>query len=108
MQACAALPKGRAATITTSIMAARILATRPCIVQTTSYDYDAQISETGRLSDKWRACKRVALFAQTFRDILLTGTHTPAPDKGVGKYGFRITETKTAQKGGIVWIDNPD
>ena len=79
----------------------------PMYAQTTSYDYDAPVSETGRLTDKWRACRRVALFAHTFRDILLTGQHLPAPNAGAGKHGFRVTETKTAQNGGIVWIDNP-
>jgi hypothetical protein len=82
----------------------------PMYIQTTSYDYDAQISETGRLTDKWRACRRVALFAQTFKEILLTGEHRrdrPGA-RGDGGRDLRVHETTTRQRGGIVWIDNPD
>lgn len=79
----------------------------PMYLQTTSYDYDAPISETGRLTDKWRASRRVALFAQTFKEILLTGEHR----RGLPTFGderLRVHETKTAQQGGILWLDNPD
>jgi len=77
----------------------------PMYLQTTGYDYDAQLSETGRLTDKWRASRRVALFAQTFREILLTGEHrTNLTARG----GLRVTETTSRQRGSIVWIDNPD
>lgn len=77
----------------------------PMYIQTTSYDYDAPISETGRLTEKWRAAKRVALFAQSFKTVLLDGEHrrevkaTP---------GLRVTETASKEKGAIVWVDNPD
>lgn len=77
----------------------------PMYIQTTSYDYDAQISETGRLTDKWRASRRVALWAQTFKEILLAGKHranVPATD------GLRVTELHTPERGGIVFVDNPD
>lgn len=79
----------------------------PMYLQTTSYDYDAQISETGRLTDKWRASRRVALFAQTFKEILLTGEHR----RGLPTFGderLRVSETRTPQRGGILWLDNPD
>ncbi len=77
----------------------------PMYIQTTSYDYDAQISETGRLTDKWRACKRVALFAQSFKHILLHGTHRREVK---ATEGLRVTETATKERGAIVWVDNPD
>ncbi|MBC8102715.1 MAG: beta-galactosidase [Cytophagales bacterium] len=76
----------------------------PMYLQTTSYDYDAPISETGRLTDKWRAARRVALWARTFREILLTGEHRrDLPARG----GLRVTETATKERGAIVFIDNP-
>lgn len=77
----------------------------PMYIQTTSYDYDAQVSETGRLTDKWRASRRVALWAQTFKQILLNGEHRrdrPATE------GLRVTETKTPEAGGILFVDNPE
>jgi hypothetical protein len=77
----------------------------PMYIQTTSYDYDAQISETGRLTDKWRASRRVAQWAQTFKEILLTGEHRAGKEN---RDGFRITETVTRERGSIVFIDNPD
>jgi hypothetical protein len=76
----------------------------PMYLQTTSYDYDAPVSETGRLTNNWRAAKRVALFAQTFREILLTGEHRTRGGRALG--GLRATETATPQRGSIVWIDN--
>ena len=77
----------------------------PMYLQTTSYDYDAQISETGRLTEKWRACRRVALWAQTFREILTTGTHR-REIKALGN--LRVSETATRERGSIVFVDNPD
>ena len=77
----------------------------PMYIQTTSYDYDAQISETGRLTEKWRASRRVAQWAQMVKEILLTGDHQPGKEN---RYGFRITETITRERGSIVFIDNPD
>jgi hypothetical protein len=77
----------------------------PMYIQTTSYDYDAQISETGRLTDKWRASRRVALFARTFKDILLNGAHNRELQSVRG--GLRGSATTTPQNGSIVWIDNP-
>jgi hypothetical protein len=77
----------------------------PMYLQTTSYDYDAPISETGRLTEKWRACRRVALWAQTFKEILLTGEHyreLPATN------GLRVTELRTKQRGSLLFVDNPD
>jgi Beta-galactosidase len=79
----------------------------PMCGQTTSYDYDAHISETGRLTDKWRACRRVALFAQTFKHILLHGEHK-RDVKVFGDPGVRATELRTKERGGIVFLDNPD
>ncbi|HVK03163.1 MAG TPA: beta-galactosidase, partial [Armatimonadaceae bacterium] len=74
---------------------------------TTSYDYDAHIGETGRLTEKWRSCRRVALFAQAFKNILLNGAHR----RGVrvfGDAGLRGTELRTKEQGGILFLDNPD
>ncbi len=77
----------------------------PMYIQTTSYDYDAQISETGRLTEKWRASKRVALWAKTWKHILLHGENK----RGLkGSDGLRVSETATKQNGGIVFVDNPD
>ncbi|MBC8139264.1 MAG: beta galactosidase jelly roll domain-containing protein [Fibrella sp.] len=74
-------------------------------IQTTSYDYDAQVSETGRLTEKWRASKRVALWAKTWKHILLHGEHK----RGLkGSDGLRVSETATKQNGGILFVDNPD
>jgi hypothetical protein len=79
----------------------------PMYLQTTSYDYDAQISETGRLTDKWRASRRVAMFANTFKEILVEGEHR----RGLPTFGderLRAHATTTKQRGGILWLDNPD
>ena len=66
----------------------------------------ASVTETGRLTDTWRACRRVAGFAATFREILLTGQS--ARDLKSGRGGLRLSETGTRQSGSILWIDNPD
>lgn len=42
----------------------------PMYLQTTSYDYDAQVSETGALTHKYFSSKRVALWARAFADVL--------------------------------------
>ena len=77
----------------------------PMYLQTTSYDYDAQISETGRLTEKWRTCRRVALWASTFKEILTTGAHR-RDVKALG--GLRVSETTTRERGSVVFVDNPD
>jgi hypothetical protein len=77
----------------------------PMYLQTTSYDYDAPLSETGRPTEKWRACRRVALFAQTFKEILLTGKRhggNKATD------GLRVRDISTRERGSILFVDNPD
>ncbi len=76
----------------------------PMYIQTTSYDYDAQISEAGRLTDKWRASRRVALWATTFREILLDGNLVRGKS---ASDGLRVTELRTKERGSILFVDNP-
>lgn len=41
-------------------------------LQTTSYDYDAPLSETGRFTPKYHKTREIALYATVFSDILTT------------------------------------
>jgi hypothetical protein len=66
---------------------------------------DGYLSETGRPTDAWRACRRVALWAETFQEILQTGElhrNLPATD------GLRVSELRTKQRGSLLFVENPD
>ena len=67
--------------------------------------YDDLLSEDGRLTDRWHAARRVAWWARTFREILTTGERR----SGIrATDGLRASETRTPQRGGILFVDNPD
>lgn len=65
---------------------------------------DAPISQTGRESEAWRAARRVAGFAQTFKTILTTGQLR----RDLPATNVRASELHTPQNGAILFITNPD
>lgn len=61
------------------------------------------LSPSGSPTANGRACRRVALWAQTFGEILLTGQRkdrVPATD------GLQACEIATRERGGIVFVEN--
>jgi hypothetical protein len=72
--------------------------------QPTGYDYTAPLSEAGGLSDKYFRARRVALFAQSFKDLL-----TNAPSERVtvdsGVEGVTIYK-RTSEFGTVYFADN--
>lgn len=75
-------------------------------LQTTSYDYGAPLSETGAITDKYRECRKVALFAQTFSEILTAAEPDRVTGIGVDNSQVRVHRL-TSDRGVIVFFDNP-
>lgn len=65
-------------------------------LQTTSYDYDAPISEAGGLREKYFLLKRVAQFAHTFSDVLLNDREGKTDDVAVDK-SLKVYARENAQ-----------
>lgn len=76
----------------------------PMYLQTTSYDYDAAISEAAGCSDNYFAAKSAAYFAQSFADVL-TNAPQPAGDPAQLAPGVRTLE-RASDRGRIVFVQN--
>ncbi len=72
--------------------------------QPTGYDYTAPLSEAGGLSDKYFRARRVALFAQTFKDLLTNAPSARASFK-TGVEGITIY-ARSSDWGEICFVDN--
>ncbi|MGQ9699356.1 MAG: beta-galactosidase, partial [Armatimonadota bacterium] len=77
----------------------------PMYLQTTSYDYDAQVSETGGLTPKYFASKRIAQWARAFSDILTTATEDD-PEK-VHCDPCLSVRLRRSEHGAVAFLDNP-
>ena len=77
----------------------------PMYLQTTSYDYDAQISETGALTPKYFATKRIAEWARSFSDILTTAVEDdPLKVQCDPRLSVRL---RRSNHGAVAFLDNP-
>ena len=77
-------------------------------LNTTSYDFTAPLSEAGGITDKYLRCRRVALYAQAFTDILTASESGDMEDierdSTVGANFYqRVSEHGTA-----LFVENPN
>ena len=75
-------------------------------LQTTSYDYDAQLSEVGGLTPKYHASRKVAYFAQALKDVLCQADEDHAAKYAVSVDGAQM-KLRAAESGAVVFLDNP-
>ncbi len=76
-------------------------------LQTTSYYDTAPLSETGALHEKYGRTRRVALFAQTFKDVLLNApVYDPALHCQTLPDGVLLHRRET-ESGNLWFLENP-
>ena len=75
-------------------------------LQRTSYDFDAQLSEVGGLTEKYHACRKVAYFAQALKDVLCEADEEHAAKYRVTADGAEL-HLRAAENGAVAFLDNP-
>lgn len=77
-------------------------------MQTTSYDYTAPLTEAGGIGEKYRRCRRVSLFAQTFADLLTTAEEGDFDDIERDETLDICYFQRVSERGRLLFLYNPN